>query len=443
MEKSLKQPKSESIQKLEKSEELGNQGKKYDSVFAQKTENIEKSKILSSGSSSPYESAEKSRKNIFKKIEEQNLLIRNPIPNVAKLEILENNMKKIMNIHAAENCEYELKNKFSHFRIIKSDNQGFYRGIYYANLEKILIDGEESLKNFINLIKQKMEKNDKAEWLNGEDKINIQKLITELQNLQKLYILPEKSTSEVLKQFFMKMLYSESFNDSLILSAKLFLCDFMLSRPDFLVDGKPLIETIGLQSLENYIKNEIMPKNKEIPEIVLYLIPACLEITLIIYNYSNETEDISQKIYSFDAPDKSKVLPSINKIELFISPRNIWTILYSNEIMEKYEKLLNFDKKLDANLILDSGKIIQPDCCCEKYYIENYYNEMIRLNGKITKKCIVCNDILDENTIKKLEKISVGWKKPKLLFLIFSVGLMILSAIYVFTSAKNNNIGLF
>lgn len=173
------------------------------------------------------------------------------------------------------------------------------------------------------------------------------------------------------------------------------------------------------------IKEKSYPVWPEFSGVICEAIGSILSITVTYHKCELEAKEFNSAEYG---PERSEP-----RIEIMESPRGIFVILYPEE--RHANELTRYDKNIDGKIITDPKHIIQPLCCNKRYYDKSYYNEMIRIDGHISPRCVVCNTDLDKATFEHLQKMTDEEIKPWISIIVVSVILFLATVGFIIARA--------
>eukprot|EP00826_Nyctotherus_ovalis_P064032 TRINITY_DN9388_c0_g7_i1.p2 TRINITY_DN9388_c0_g7~~TRINITY_DN9388_c0_g7_i1.p2 ORF type:complete len:278 (+),score=78.49 TRINITY_DN9388_c0_g7_i1:609-1442(+) len=234
---------------------------------------------------------------------------------------------------------------------------------------------------------------------------------------------------ELLKSFFDVELHSESFDSSLVLLMKFLVATSVQSDPSHLsalrLSKKQLLDLLLNSNFAGDIEaigeHQIW---KEIADTIFTSISNILEIAIVYYKCQIENDQITE--------DKFGQEYKATRIEIMESPRGILSILYPRDAQDN--RLTKYDKSVDGKMTTDLKEILQPPCCFKKYYKKAYYKEMMRVNGKVTRRCVVCEGVLSESVYAALKETEEK-ATPRLVVLLLLVILFLVSVGFVISRA--------
>lgn len=234
---------------------------------------------------------------------------------------------------------------------------------------------------------------------------------------------------ELLKNFFDVELHSESFDSSLVLLMKFLVATSVQADPSHLstlkLSKKQLLDLLlnsnSAGDIEAIGEHQIW---KEIADIIFTSISNMLEVAIVYYKCQVENDQITE--------DKFGQEHKATKVEVMESPRGILSILYPRDAQDN--RLTKYDKSVDGKVTTDLKEILQPPCCFRKYYKRAYYREMQRVNGKVTRSCVVCGGALSENVYAALSEAEEK-TAPKIVVLLLLGALFLVSVAFAISRA--------
>ena len=277
-----------------------------------------------------------------------------------------------------------------------------------------------------------MKETNVLEWLPNNTEKSIRKYLLILHEISERH----NNIRNVLKEIYELELYSKEFDESLIMFTKFVVANFINEKPEcidnFKLSSKEVVNLLINSDINN--EEEIIIETKlwaALSEVIFNVISAILEVTLVIYSCHMDKKGIERQVFSYSLNENAKEYK--NKIEIMESPRDILSILYSKSLNEK--EFISYDKQIDGQIILNKAKILLPTCCCKKYYKESYYREMMRINKKLTKKCMKCSGALNDKVLNSLQDMVESRSIGRIIHITILLVLVIASICFIISRA--------
>ncbi len=82
-----------------------------------------------------------------------------------------------------------------------------------------------------------------------------------------------------------------------------------------------------------------------------------------------------------------------------------YDVVYAESTIRDYPVLGTYDEDLDALPVIAESGILKPLCCLKGYDLLSYHRTMIALQGRVTRKCVICPGELDDIAYKQLTNV--------------------------------------
>ncbi len=261
-----------------------------------------------------------------------------------------------------ENEEIEnYKNTIYKWRLSNWDDiNNFYRYHIFYYIEQIIL--ERHIQSFINLFNDIyiLSNEEYFKQLIKLNKINIENIFSTLSLIYYALNLIDMN-SAVLNAYtiFIKCINNDSsFDLGLILYLKYSIYKYILKNENKLYNKEnpikinqlipEIYQEYGKDALTNYFEKELIPLNKKVERIVIYITPYVLGKAVKIYSFifQNNTLENLEEILVDPYLNEEKENSNLNKICLLFVNNN-YNIIYSKNYYEKYQSI--FSKFSDLN----------------------------------------------------------------------------------------------
>ena len=261
-----------------------------------------------------------------------------------------------------ENEEIEkYKNTIYRWRLSNWDINNFYRYHIFYYIEQIIL--ERHIQSFINLFNDiyTLSREEYFKQLINVNKIKIENIFSTLSLIYYALNLRDMN-SAVLNAYtiFIKCINNDnSFDLGLILYLKYSIYKYLLKNENKLYNKEypikinqllpEIYQEYGKDAFKNFFEKELIPLNKKIERIIIYITPYVLGKTLKIYSFifqNNKLENL-EEILIDPYLNEEKENTNLNKICLLFVNNN-YNIIYSKDYYEKHQSI--FNKFSDSDL---------------------------------------------------------------------------------------------
>ena len=236
-----------------------------------------------------------------------------------------------------------------------------------------------------------------------------------------------RDVQEVLRLFFKMVIYDDDFDIALIESLKQAIGNFILQNQDLkLEEGRTIrkeIDHTHKMDVRKYVKKVVQGNEEDPDHIVFRIAPLVMRVPLNILEYPELVEDNKSPYHPFiGSPDENTEhefqytlddildLHNAIPISLLRSNKFDFDILYTEQEIIDVKPLYGYDSKIDTFPTSEVAQILEPLCCKRGYYLQGYYNTMMKKQGDIVQECVnpQCGGKLDKVSYEKLWRMKPG-----------------------------------
>ncbi len=240
-------------------------------------------------------------------------------------------------------------------------------------------------------------------------------ILTRCQQLIRAFDATSSNVRTVLRLFYRMVVFDPEFDTALVEFLKQATGNFIQAHPDAELDSgltiRDAIASTSKMSVSRYL-NEVVFKNEEDPDATIFaVVPLTMQVKLQLLEYPRQSADNASP-YRAGAPELRLPDPldlRMETVSLLRSSKTVYDVLYSLQDIRNDPVLLEYDVKIDVVPTSEGEKIVEPLCCNRGYYLPGYYNTMVKRQGKVTRKCVVCGQDLDDVSYRKVLGERKGW----------------------------------